>query len=412
MRQVLEQVVAKLLYLAQSGVLQVGIITANLSNERCDMVQAVQYYNSCIYPDYAMHELVRNPSVNPMPLEILHHFPAAICHSLVLLALGHRLHRMMPRGADPNTLIEMRSKLYYHRGVAIRALSEDLADERIRNSEMTICSILEFLIIDMSYTSLDWRQHFAGVLEIIAARGGIKHLFDTRPHLQMSLFLLMMVGIIGCTTTPPSEMTPAISQLYPIENISAMYSDSLFPSHPCPHNLFLEIAKVNQIRLSPVNKSTRVAAEGALKRINDFLPEKWASSKDENEEGWLVIGRVYKSAVAIYCIASLQNLSVLPKTTKLQNMRSAHANRLFQLLPKAFASPMTKRCVVWPTVVAGMEAVHSSQDTRTFIANQLFEMSGDMGTFTPVAARSLLQRFWDSGKTGWDDCFDGACVFG
>ena len=96
-----------------------------------------------------MHELVRNPSVRPMPLELLHHFPAAMCHSLVILALGHRLNRMLPKGADPNALIEMRSKLYYHRGVAIRALSENLADERIRNSEMTICSILEFLIIDV-----------------------------------------------------------------------------------------------------------------------------------------------------------------------------------------------------------------------------------------------------------------------
>lgn len=201
-------------------------------------------------------------------------------------------------------------------------------------------------------------------------------------------------------------------QLYPIENISAMYSDSLFPSFPCPRFLFLEIARINQLRLSPVSQSSRDAAEGIVKRVNDFIPENWASSKDENGENWLIIGRIYKSAVAIYCIASLQSLSILPKTTKLQNMRCAHASRLFQLLAKAFASPVLKRCAVWPTVVAGMEAVHSSQATRSFIANQLFEMSGVMGTFTPLAARAVLRRFWESGKSGWDDCFDGACAFG
>lgn len=176
-----------------------------------------------------------------------------------------------------------------------------------------------------------------------------------------------------------------------------MCSDSLFPSFPCPCFLFLEIARVNQLRLSPVSHSSRVATEGILKRTSDFLPENWAASKDENEEKWLIIARVYKSAVAIYCIASLQNLSILSKTTKLENMRCAHATRLFQFLAKAFASSVLERCVVWPTVVAGMEAVHSSQATRSFIANQLFEMSGVMGRLH----RWLLGRcFRGSGSRG------------
>ena len=139
-------------------------------------------------------------------------------HSFILLALGHRLHQLFSKGGDPSSVAEMRSKLYYHRGIVIRAVSEDLANEKIRDNDMTICSILEFLVIDVSsssslfswifsaftltlvgcplcqvsYTSLDWRQHFAGVMELISVRGGPKHLFDTRPHLQMSLFLLMV----------------------------------------------------------------------------------------------------------------------------------------------------------------------------------------------------------------------------
>ena len=204
-------------------------------------------------------------------------------------------------------------------------------------------------------------------------------------------------------------MTPAISQLYPIENISAYIPTPSSPPTLSPHSLPRN--RQNHPYSTVPSNPVRPRRSRGRPQTHQRLPPRevgiFQAQKRRRLAGHRPGLQICRGDL-LHC--SLQNLSVLPKSTQLQDMRSAHASRLFPLLWKVSANPLTKRCVMWPTVVAGMEAVHSSQAIRSSIENQLFEMSGDMGTFTPLAARSLLRRFWDSGKTGWDDCFAGTCV--
>lgn len=92
-------------------------------------------------------------------------------------------------------------------------------------------------------------------------------------------------------------------------------------------------------------------------------------------------------------------------------MKAAHGDRLFQLLKKALVSEQVKKSMMWPLIVAGVEAADASAAIRTFVDEQLTEMSRDLGTPLPLLAKGVLKRFWASGKTGWDDCFDKPYAF-
>lgn len=194
-----------------------------------------------------------------------------------------------------------------------------------------------------------------------------------------------------------------------------LYGDGLFPVLLCPPYLFLGIIKVNHLRLhstrAPIDESTQSAALALLEHIGAFAPETWAESNVSARDEWALLGYIYQSAVALYCILSLQSISIFQSTRLLDATRVSHHSRLLQHPQKAVVDPILKKCMTWPLVVAGMGAIDADLKTRHFVDGQLFKMSRDLGTPVPLAARAMFKRFWASGKTNWDDCFDRPYAF-
>ena len=58
-----------------------------------------------------------------------------------------------------------------------------------------------------------------------------------------------------------------------------------------------------------------------------------------------------------------------------------------------------------------MEAVDSSPSMRQVIRALLIDISWDLGTPAPLVAKDVFEKFWRSGKTAWDDCFDRPFCF-
>lgn len=140
-----------------------------LSNETCEVVQAVSYcmldsslckllltygVNTRIYPDAKETDsLAPNPAVIHFPMWALHVLPPAMHHTLVCLGLNHFIHSL-PAGSSRAIIANNRSKIYEYRGRAIRALSEYVAKEKTRSSDMTISSILMFMAMEVSSLSI------------------------------------------------------------------------------------------------------------------------------------------------------------------------------------------------------------------------------------------------------------------
>lgn len=106
-----------------------------------------------------MHELAPNPYLGQFPLDALHQMPMSICHTLVYLALGHRIHRIYS-GDHCRSQASLRPSLYQHRGLALGSLTELMG--KLNNQmtmDLTIGSILLFLFVDVSSSypsSLEW----------------------------------------------------------------------------------------------------------------------------------------------------------------------------------------------------------------------------------------------------------------
>ncbi|QVM06801.1 hypothetical protein D8B26_001506 [Coccidioides posadasii str. Silveira] len=386
--------------------------------EACAFTQAILYYNSCIYPHFeSMHQLAPNPYLLRFSLSTARYIPTGMKYTLVSMALNHRIYHLLSR-TSRSTLAEALSNLYHYRGLAIRALGEDVGKEKTRSSDATITSVLLFMVTDVRDSlSLNWRQHFIGAEKLISLRGGLENLARLSPHMKPMLLYYIILGVIGNTTTPPSDQVATTSQLDLANLASEMYGEGyLFPNLLCPPPLFLDILSINHLRYqwkiaSLVNQFSQTAAEAVLQHVDAFSPEEWACSNTSSQEDWLLIGRIYQSAVALYCISSLQSVSVLPFTSQLKARRTAHGNRLFQLLKEALLSPKVNKCMMWPLIVAGAEAVNRGPAAREFVADHLSEMSEDLGTPLALHAKMVFKKFWPSGKTKWDDCFDTPYAF-
>ncbi|KJK64094.1 specific transcription factor domain protein [Aspergillus parasiticus SU-1] len=263
--------------------------------------------------------------------------------------------------------------------------------------------------------SVDWQHHFAAAMELIDLRGGLASLAHSSEYLKPLILHSLILGVMANTTTPPSQHIPTTSQLDLITITTELYGDGIYPILLCPPYLFVDVIKINNLRFqttsAPVTETTRATAHEILEHIEAFSPEDWTGTNPDAREDWLLLGRMYRSSVALYCISSLQSLSIIPSSKHYTAMRTVHGNHLYSLLPKITRRTRIRHFTIWPLVVAGMQAVDASPNVRGIVDEQLSELSKIMGCPTPMLASAVFRRFWTSGQTGWDECFDKAYVF-
>jgi hypothetical protein len=201
-----------------------------------------------------------------------------------------------------------------------------------------------------------------------------------------------------------------------LSDVKAIYGQ-IFPFILCPPVLFYNIVRLNQLRniaAAPTapgkdNSSQVENAYNILDNIQAFSPSKWA--REPHSDEWALVGTIYKATVAIYCIMSMQSLGILPQSPDMNGMRCAYGDCLLESLKMGAKSPRVISFILWPTIVAGVEAAHRSQESRNCIRNRLLDISRTLGSSSPLKARTVLERFWERKTFGWDECFDRPYMF-
>ncbi|KAJ2893346.1 C6 zinc finger domain-containing protein [Zalerion maritima] len=399
-----------------------------------DLVQAVQYFNTCIYQDLLpIQELGPNPhiyTISPAQIQMGAFMPDHLRLSIICITLSHRINRT--RNDDPGSYALVET-FFQYRGILIRSLRDDIGVEYKRTSDIVIAGIMTLLLADTQQgASQNWRCHIDGLRKLIILRGGIR-ITSKSKSLEPLLLCFVLVTVIGNTTSPASDLCMAESHLEELDFILEKYGGGLFSFQMCPPQLFGEIVKINYLRMRAAAAAAAAAAESTnaepcaaskstkdlsqevheiLNRIRCFSSAQWASSKPSAKEDWVLLGKIYQVAVAIYCISSLQSLLVLPPTSSfLRTCRCTYAHTLQTLIDEALLSPRIKRAVLWPLVMLGMEAANTVPEMRSFVAKTLPEMSRSMGTCVPLTAKGVLERFWASGGARWDACFERPYTF-
>ncbi|KAF2648762.1 C6 zinc finger domain-containing protein [Lophiostoma macrostomum CBS 122681] len=382
-----------------------------------DIVRAINYYNTHVYPELlVITEFVPNPYIIHFPLEVLPYLPPSIHHTMACFAISHRMNQLR-LVEDSNRITTASNRILHHRGEAIRDLGEAIATPENQTSDFTLTSVLLLLTTEPQHGfKSPWRAHAHGLNRLIKLRGGFGSVFQSSIHLQPVLVLYMLFTVYSNSTSHSADQLDIMSPLLLVPQVADMYK-LVFPHVLCPQSLFLDLITINNLRAQTMDprftsETSQSTAEHLLAHLETFFPAKWVEENTDNlQEVWKLIASIHQSSIIIYCIMSLQSLSLLPINAQLEATRSFHGFRLFECLQKARVSRFINKFIMWPVVVSGVEAVYRSPHVRHIVAKQLAALSQDLGTATPLQANVKLEAFWASGKFGWDDCFDGPYSF-
>jgi len=290
-------------------------------------------------------------------------------------------------------------------------------------------------------------------------QGGMPSLVVSSPHLRLSLLYFVIVDVMASTTSPPLDNAKAASQLEIIRVLPTLYGNGLSTCFPCPLELFVDIIHINHLRSREKYTVTSTQdIRGAyliiLGQINTFSPEAWAAqvasdqnggcgppacsrkasdhtkSHESSFAGWLSLAYAYQSAVAIYCTSSLSSLEDRSlrsqdrvETDGITSTKTPYREALYlhlrkiQLLPPGQNAQLWK-LLIWPLVIAGIEAPPGDEISKSFVREQLAWLSASLGTSSPLVAKRLLEKVWQSGESWlcgdrrrWDVIFDHPYVF-
>ncbi|KAK4119657.1 C6 zinc finger domain-containing protein [Parathielavia appendiculata] len=413
---------------SQSHVDHVSISRFGLHTNADALVHGAEYYNVAIFPDLCpVQELGSNPSIYQISPELIREAcasPDYLRLGMLCMTLSHRMNRT--RGDPGANHRDMAERFYKYRGDAIRSLREFISVESQCTADVALAGIVSLLLADAQQAaSLNWRPHVEAAIKLVHLRGGFAAVAASR-ILQPHLLFLSFVAVIGNTTCPASTILMAEAHLGALDAIMDLSGTTVTSFQMCAPALFAEIIRINHLRMRATmhgeqETGTQELAQEVhviLERIHHFSPEHWADIKPRSREDWALMGRIYQTAVTLYCVSSLQSLSVLPTTPHLSASCAAHARLLHQLLALAVVSPRIKRFTLWPLVVLGVVAASCSHmhgggatSARAFVAAQLPVLSRHVGTYVPLTAKSVLDKFWASGETSWDACFDRPYAF-
>lgn len=159
-----------------------------------------------------MGDMISNSFITPIPVKILHFFPAAMNHTLAFFSYAHRIHRGELQYDRPSQM-KAWTRVYHHRGLVIQELKEMIARDATGGSDVTIlvinqllvteilvlyplCPISMLLLTDYAYQVLQsgsrlWRDHAAWLVKLIQFRGGYLKLFHSSPVFPASLSLFI-----------------------------------------------------------------------------------------------------------------------------------------------------------------------------------------------------------------------------
>jgi hypothetical protein len=98
----------------------------------------------------AVHELAPNPYLVRFSPEVVPYLSRSMRHSLLCAALDHRIYQIANNSDSSKWVTNLRPKQLYHRGIAIRTLSDAIANEEERIKDSTLTALFLFFYIDVS----------------------------------------------------------------------------------------------------------------------------------------------------------------------------------------------------------------------------------------------------------------------
>ncbi|KAK5989039.1 Phomenoic acid biosynthesis cluster-specific transcriptional regulator-like protein [Cladobotryum mycophilum] len=377
----------------EQAALQQQILVPNydLAAKECHLAEAIEFWNEAVIP-FSMSQRVGMKSyLRPIDPAYVQSKASSWRYIMVSLVVSHQLSiisHVQDLGLDYTTsslTVATRSRFHNYFGLAIRALNDEIS----RGKSGDLESILQTIII-------------LGSVE--------------KPFAYTYSFVGNSNTTILNTTSPSHDQITEISNFNLIDLQTFLNVDT-FPIFLSPPYLLLDVVRINRLRSELATTSESESWRPGLcktceimRHIDAFMPEDWVKSHGlPLEREHILLSKLFQCAVALFATLSTPCAYGASDPNSICHiLMPSYRIRLFQFVGEIPEAGLNIFDAFWPVLVAGVAAT-GTNSTHGREAVERLMLKGVQDPFTgtvPKVAYSLLQRFWESGKTGWDDCFD------
>lgn len=212
-----------------------------------------------------------------------------------------------------------------------------------------------------------------------------------------------------------NAISPPDKQITELANFSKtdmlhVYRWTSNPAMPCPSLLMWEFLELIELRVrihqaAEIGQDFMAEVEAVFKRIAAFDTNNWTESypiPDTPETR--LMPEIFQLTMELYGLQALP-LDVLTYVESLKATIHDRRDRLLELIGRIWVTPTVWTGFNWQLAVVGCTLTDGTDEQRAFVSKCLDNISEDPFTNHPLMIKSMLEKFWASGKTEWSDCW-------
>ncbi|KAM3495928.1 hypothetical protein MY3957_000848 [Beauveria namnaoensis] len=340
----------------------------------------------------------------------------------------------------------------------LAVINERLSSPDGPTNDSVFVRIVDLLSIDLTLLGSTWKAHLHGYGALYKMRGGYTRLSKRIKSFDYQFQYVFMLHVLTSTTTPAAQMLTIFDDLTP-EETHHVFTFTLYTDVPCSSHVFADLIRINRLRAlvaggASVQSFVLPAARQVYKHIAEFSVTDWEEpyGVPDKPEARLLC-RIFQKAVLLYGLLTLPPLSLAPTTTtttttptdnneassnlpspevsgseadiddgealhdgdadpaptpSTDTLRVEILSLIREVLPLIAERPTS---LAWPLAVVGVTLTSQGDAAeRDFVTQTLRRISTHRDAYYgPTLCLGKLHKFWASGKTGWEDCYDEAC---
>ncbi|KAJ6787756.1 hypothetical protein PWT90_09041 [Aphanocladium album] len=269
-----------------------------------------------------------------------------------------------------------------------------------------------------------WHGHIRGSVTYVKLIGGPTAMFRARRKFGSPIgFSRLMSEAIMFSTTTPAIMQISDYNDFLDRDMREILSAEFDCDLPAPLDLRIAIWHINRLRFEaalgvPLAKLTpRVHCQ--MEEIDDAVVDVWvAKNPVYGLDQTMALARIFRVAIRLFALLTLPRPAMCSWARSATQHHRVHGldaynglrlaqrkeliQRMQDLFPKLHYQPNLR----WPMVVAGVALVDGPAEEKDFVSSSLLTIwQQPIVTCGPQQCRDILHKFWESGKTEWDDCF-------
>lgn len=232
-------------------------------------------------------------------------------------------------------------------------------------------------------------------------------------------------AILSNTTTPTTQQITGLLG-YSDEDIKLVLDDQS-SVRPFPVSLVVIARHITEVRVQAASKAATSSAlqyrmQQLFREIDNFDPNAWAENVDFYQgDVTPAIGQIFQIATRLHSIVALPASIIAPALVIVypglagsgtlrsvcDSVRISQRAKLLARLRDTWPSLGDTENMDWPLLVAGVALADGPAEDKEYVARLLDGLwQGPLDDVTSLLAREKLRRFWRSGLSGWEDCFD------